>query len=142
MHSITFSNPLLCPVTSTLAPPKSATTLAPASSRPRCSCGEVPSLEAQNLMAPAEQIVELVSTKEIELFLPLMREIDFGDPSLGVCISERLNRDQELSTAFAMKDSSNRWVFSHKVSCLGMRLLSVSFFFCKARIGKFAAGAC
>jgi ribosomal protein S18 acetylase RimI-like enzyme len=33
-------------------------------------------------MAAAEQIVELVSTKEIELFLPLMREIDFGDEFL------------------------------------------------------------
>jgi RimJ/RimL family protein N-acetyltransferase len=33
-------------------------------------------------MAAAEQIVELVSTKEIELFLPLMREIDFGDSFL------------------------------------------------------------
>ena len=33
-------------------------------------------------MAAAEQIVELVSTKEIELFLPLMREIDFGDAFL------------------------------------------------------------
>jgi GNAT superfamily N-acetyltransferase len=33
-------------------------------------------------VAAAEQIVELVSTKEIELFLPLMREIDFGDAFL------------------------------------------------------------
>ncbi len=33
-------------------------------------------------MAASEQIVELVSTKEIELFLPLMREIDFGDAFL------------------------------------------------------------
>jgi RimJ/RimL family protein N-acetyltransferase len=33
-------------------------------------------------MASAEQIVELVSTKEIELFLPIMREIDFGDAFL------------------------------------------------------------
>jgi hypothetical protein len=33
-------------------------------------------------MAAAGQIVELVSTKEIELFLPLMREIDFGDAFL------------------------------------------------------------
>jgi GNAT superfamily N-acetyltransferase len=33
-------------------------------------------------MAAAQQIVELVSTKEIELFLPLMREIDFGDAFL------------------------------------------------------------
>jgi hypothetical protein len=33
-------------------------------------------------MAAAKQIVELVSTKEIELFLPLMREIDFGDAFL------------------------------------------------------------
>jgi GNAT superfamily N-acetyltransferase len=33
-------------------------------------------------MAAAEQIVELVSTKDIELFLPLMREIDFGDAFL------------------------------------------------------------
>jgi GNAT superfamily N-acetyltransferase len=32
-----------------------------------------------NLIAAAEQIVELVSTKDIELFLPLRREIDFGD---------------------------------------------------------------
>jgi hypothetical protein len=34
------------------------------------------------VMAAAEQIVELVSTKDIELFLPLMREIDFGDAFL------------------------------------------------------------
>jgi len=33
-------------------------------------------------MAVSEQIVELVNTKEIELFLPLMREIDFGDAFL------------------------------------------------------------
>jgi len=33
-------------------------------------------------MAVAKQIVELVSTKEIELFLALMREIDFGDAFL------------------------------------------------------------
>jgi GNAT superfamily N-acetyltransferase len=33
-------------------------------------------------MAASEQTVELVSTKEIELFLPLMREIDFGDAFL------------------------------------------------------------
>jgi RimJ/RimL family protein N-acetyltransferase len=30
----------------------------------------------------SEQTVELVNTKEIEVFLPLMREIDFGDPFL------------------------------------------------------------
>ena len=35
-----------------------------------------------NLMAAAEQTVELVSTKEIELFLPVMREVDFGDAFL------------------------------------------------------------
>ena len=33
-------------------------------------------------MAASEQTVELVDTKEIELFLPLMREIDFGDAFL------------------------------------------------------------
>src|SRR5271166_4960377 len=33
-------------------------------------------------MAVAEQPVELVRTKDIELFLPLMREIDFGDAFL------------------------------------------------------------
>jgi GNAT superfamily N-acetyltransferase len=33
-------------------------------------------------MAASQQTVELVSTKEIELFLPLMREIDFGDAFL------------------------------------------------------------
>jgi len=33
-------------------------------------------------MAAAKQVVELVSTKEIELFLPLMREIEFGDAFL------------------------------------------------------------
>jgi RimJ/RimL family protein N-acetyltransferase len=33
-------------------------------------------------MAASEQTVELVSTKDIELFLPLMREIDFGDTFL------------------------------------------------------------
>src|SRR5215471_3921438 len=33
-------------------------------------------------MATSEQTVELVSAKEIELFLPLMREIDFGDAFL------------------------------------------------------------
>jgi GNAT superfamily N-acetyltransferase len=33
-------------------------------------------------MAATEGIVELVSTKEIELFLPVMREIDFGDAFL------------------------------------------------------------
>jgi GNAT superfamily N-acetyltransferase len=33
-------------------------------------------------MTATEQSVELVSTKEIELFLPLMREIDFGDAFL------------------------------------------------------------
>jgi ribosomal protein S18 acetylase RimI-like enzyme len=33
-------------------------------------------------MAAPEQTVELVSTKEIELFLPLMQEIDFGDEFL------------------------------------------------------------
>jgi len=33
-------------------------------------------------MAAAQQIVELLSTKEIELFLPVMREIDFGDAFL------------------------------------------------------------
>ena len=33
-------------------------------------------------MAAAEQIVELLATKEIELFLPVMREIDFGDSFL------------------------------------------------------------
>jgi ribosomal protein S18 acetylase RimI-like enzyme len=33
-------------------------------------------------MAASEQTVELVSTKNIELFLPLMREIDFGDEFL------------------------------------------------------------
>ena len=33
-------------------------------------------------MPASEQTVELVSTKEIELFLPLMREIDFGDAFL------------------------------------------------------------
>jgi ribosomal protein S18 acetylase RimI-like enzyme len=33
-------------------------------------------------MAASKQTVELVSTKEIELFLPLMREIDFGDAFL------------------------------------------------------------
>lgn len=33
-------------------------------------------------MAADEQIVELVSTREIELFLPVMREIDFGDAFL------------------------------------------------------------
>ena len=33
-------------------------------------------------MAASEQTVELVSTKEIELLLPLMREIDFGDAFL------------------------------------------------------------
>jgi RimJ/RimL family protein N-acetyltransferase len=33
-------------------------------------------------MAAPEQTVELVSTNEIELFLPLMREIDFGDEFL------------------------------------------------------------
>ena len=30
-------------------------------------------------MSAAEQTVELVETKEIQLFLPVMREIDFGD---------------------------------------------------------------
>ena len=33
-------------------------------------------------MAATGQSVELVNTKEIELFLPLMREIDFGDKFL------------------------------------------------------------
>jgi hypothetical protein len=33
-------------------------------------------------MAVGEQNVELVNTKEIELFLPVMREIDFGDAFL------------------------------------------------------------
>jgi ribosomal protein S18 acetylase RimI-like enzyme len=33
-------------------------------------------------MPAFEQTVELVSTKDIELFLPLMREIDFGDAFL------------------------------------------------------------
>ena len=33
-------------------------------------------------MVAGEQTVELVNTKEIELFLPLMREIDFGDAFL------------------------------------------------------------
>ena len=33
-------------------------------------------------MAASELTVELVSAKEIELFLPLMREIDFGDAFL------------------------------------------------------------
>ena len=33
-------------------------------------------------MDASEQTVELVNTKEIEVFLPLMREIDFGDPFL------------------------------------------------------------
>jgi hypothetical protein len=32
-------------------------------------------------MAASEQIVEFVSTSEIELFLPLMREIDFSSHS-------------------------------------------------------------
>jgi hypothetical protein len=35
-----------------------------------------------NLMAAAEQTVELIATKEIDLFLPVMREIDFGDAFL------------------------------------------------------------
>jgi hypothetical protein len=30
-------------------------------------------------MSAAEQTVELVETKEIQLFLPVMKEIDFGD---------------------------------------------------------------
>jgi ribosomal protein S18 acetylase RimI-like enzyme len=30
-------------------------------------------------MAAREQIVELVSTKQIEMFIPILREIDFGD---------------------------------------------------------------
>jgi hypothetical protein len=33
-------------------------------------------------MPGGEQIVELVSTREIELFLPVMREVDFGDAFL------------------------------------------------------------
>ena len=33
-------------------------------------------------MAAGEQIVELVCTREIELFLPVMREVDFGDAFL------------------------------------------------------------
>ena len=33
-------------------------------------------------MAAPEQTVQLVSTKDIELFLPLMRDIDFGDTFL------------------------------------------------------------
>ncbi len=33
-------------------------------------------------MAASEDIVELVSTTKIELFLPVMREIDFGDAFL------------------------------------------------------------
>jgi hypothetical protein len=33
-------------------------------------------------MAASEQTVELVCTKDIELFLPVMREIDFGDAFL------------------------------------------------------------
>ena len=33
-------------------------------------------------MSADQQIVELISTKEIELFLPVMREIDFGDAFL------------------------------------------------------------
>jgi hypothetical protein len=33
-------------------------------------------------MAASEQTVELVDTKEIELFLPLMGEIDFGEAFL------------------------------------------------------------
>jgi ribosomal protein S18 acetylase RimI-like enzyme len=36
----------------------------------------------KGFVAASEQIVELISTKEIELFLPLMREIDFGDAFL------------------------------------------------------------
>ena len=30
-------------------------------------------------MSAAEQTVELVETKEIQMFLPVMKEIDFGD---------------------------------------------------------------
>ena len=30
-------------------------------------------------MPPAQQTIKLVETKEIELFIPIMREIDFGD---------------------------------------------------------------
>jgi ribosomal protein S18 acetylase RimI-like enzyme len=33
-------------------------------------------------MAASEQTVELVSTRDIELFLPVMREVDFGDAFL------------------------------------------------------------
>jgi hypothetical protein len=33
-------------------------------------------------MTAAAESVELVSTREIELFLPVMREIDFGDALL------------------------------------------------------------
>jgi len=33
-------------------------------------------------MPPAQQIVKLVETKEIERFIPIMREIDFGDKFL------------------------------------------------------------
>ena len=35
-----------------------------------------------NLMAPAEQTVELIATKQIDLFLPVIREIDFEDAFL------------------------------------------------------------
>ena len=30
-------------------------------------------------MSPGEKTVELVETKEIQVFLPVMKEIDFGD---------------------------------------------------------------
>ena len=33
-------------------------------------------------MSATEQVVELVSTRNIEMFIPIMREIDFGDQFL------------------------------------------------------------
>jgi ribosomal protein S18 acetylase RimI-like enzyme len=33
-------------------------------------------------MPATEQVVELVTTRKIEIFLPILREIDFGDPFL------------------------------------------------------------
>jgi hypothetical protein len=33
-------------------------------------------------MSPPEQSVELVSTKDIEMFIPILRAIDFGDQFL------------------------------------------------------------
>ena len=41
-------------------------------------------------MAASEQTVELVDTKEIELFLPLMREIDFRSGLDGAEARRRL----------------------------------------------------